>query len=298
MGRKFKIGFMGAALPESAEWAAEQTQSAKYICVPFAGSCTDIAAMARDDTVIESWDTQLISRAVIDGVFKADEIKSNLADNGKPRYRKGYMYESRGLKRIDDHCAGFIDWVGAHGTLADKAALFSAAVRCTEMGRMTHWDSDINRFWAKFQKQLEYLSGFTKMPGEYIHHEASVFDEYPDPTRGYGHNKYDIVQIDPPKIVDVGGDIYSGYYKHINIALGGKCELPRWSWRDTVGYLRQIFSIDAERLLFMYVSDVRPTMDELRKVVSEYGEVEVDERFLHRNRYDYGMIVRKEDKHD
>lgn len=167
--------------------------------------------------------------------------------------------------------------------------MFSAAVRCTLMGRMTHWDSDINRFWAKFQKQLEYLSGFTNMPGQFIHHEASVFGSPPQ-------GQYDIVQIDPPKIVDVGGDIYSTYYGSLNIALGGKCELPRWSWRDTTGYLRQIFEIDSKRLLFMYVSDVRPSMNELRKVIAEYGEVEVDERFFHRNRYDYGMIVRKEDK--
>lgn len=286
MGKEFKIGFMGAALAESAAWAAQQTAGAKRICVPFAGSCKDIAAMCRDDTIIESWDTQLISRAVIEGVFKADKIESNL---DKPRFKKGVMFEKRGIRRIDDHSAGLLDYIGAHGTLADKAATFSAVVRCSLMGRMTHWDSDVNRFWKKIQDQLTYLSGFTNMPGEFIHHEASVFDEPPTGT-------YDITQIDPPKIVDVGGDIYSSYYKALNEALGGKCELPRWTWRDTTGYLRQIFGIDTERLLFMYVSDVRPSMEELRKVITEYGEVEVDERFFHRNRYDYGMVVRKEGK--
>lgn len=286
MGKEFKIGFMGAALSESAAWAAQQTADAKHICVPFAGSCKDIAAMCREDTIIESWDTQFISRAVIEGVFKANKIMTNI---DKPRFKKGSMFEGRGIKKIDDHCAGFIDYVGAYGTLADKVALFSATVRASQMGRMTHWDSDINRFWAKFQKQLEYLQGFTNMPGQFIHHEGSVFD---NPPAG----EYDITQIDPPKIVDVGGDIYSSYYKSINVALGGACELPRWTWRDTTGYLRQIFSINTKRLLFMYVSDVRPSMDELRKVIMEYGEVELDERFFHRNRYDYGMVVRKEGK--
>lgn len=279
----FKIGFVGATTTEAVSWVAERARGAERICVPFAGSGREIEAVAAPGVTIESWDTQLLSRAVVEGVFSTDKLKTAMGD--KPRYKKGHMYQTRGFANIDERCAGFIDYVGSHGTLADKAAIASAAARSTMMGRMDQWDSDINKLWTKFLKAREYLAQFTNLPGTFTHHEANVYDLVPE-------GPYDAVLIDPPKVV-IGSDIYSANFSDLNTALGGKCELPKWSWRDTTGRMRRIFEIDTRLLIFMYVSDVRPTMDDMRKVISEYGTIVEEERFLHRSRYDYGLVVRK-----
>lgn len=284
--REFKIGFMGSALGETSRWAAQQAfeYEHKRICVPFTGSCKSIAAMAREDTIIESWDTQILSRAVIEGVFKADKIVTAI---DKPRYKKGYMYDTRGLKGIDTRSAGFIDYVGAHGTLADKVAVFSATVRCTLMGRMNQWDSDVDKLWDKFVKQREHLKSFTNLPGTFIHHEANVYEEKPT-------GPYDFTFIDPPKVVDGGKDIYSQNYVHINRALGGKCELPPWSWRDTPARLRMLFEMDTKSMALIYVSDVRPTFEDVKKLMERYGTTIDQIRAMHRSRYDYAVYLRKD----
>jgi hypothetical protein len=280
--REFKIGFTGAALTESIEWIYDRTRDRRHVCIPFAGSCKITAALAEPGRVIESWDTQIISRAIVEGVFQADKIERTI---DKPRYKKGYMYDKRALNKIDDRCAGLIDYVGAHGTLAEKVAIFSATVRSTSMGRMTDWNSDINRFWVKFEKNLEYLERFTSLPGTFIHHEEDVFIEVPQ-------GPYDFMHVDPPKVVSTS-DIYSQNYLHLNRALGGKCEVPKWTWRDTPGYLRKIFQLDARRTSFIYVSDIKPTLADMRKILEEYSVVVDDVRLLHRSRYDYILLAER-----
>ena len=284
--REFKIGFTGAALTEAIEWIDERTD-AKSICVPFAGSCKVIAALAKPGVTIESWDTQIISRAIVEGVFNVPEIETAI---DKPRYKKGHMYETRAIAGIDERCAGFIDYVGAHGTLADKVAIFSSVVRSSNMGRMTEWSksSGMAELWYKFEKNRDYLAQFTNLPGTFIHHEASVFETVPV-------GPYDLLHVDPPKVVS-SSDIYSANYQHLNIALGGKCEVPKWGWRDTVGYMRNIFKLDAETITLLYVSDVTPTLDTLKKVLSDYATIQDVLRLLHRARYDYTILARKEGK--
>lgn len=282
----FKIGFMGAAKEDNVLWAAKHTKGAKTICVPFTGSCRTIAAMARHDTTIESWDTQIISRAIIDGVFKAKKSESNLTD--KPRYRKGHMYESRAFKGIDDASAGFIDWVGEHGTLYDKVAIFSAAVRSTLMGRMQDWNGDIDELWYKYNRSKKYLEQWLNMPGKFIHHEASFFD--PLTTKSY-----DAILIDPPKVVQTS-DIYSRSFNDLNIALGGTIEIPTWGWRDVIGWLRMTFNVDAEKILLFYVSDVRPSLPQVKTLLAEFGEIQEHEEVmaLNKSRYDYGVLALRE----
>jgi hypothetical protein len=238
--------------------------------------------MTGPDTTVESWDTQIITRAVVEGVFMASKIETAL---DKPRYKKGHMYETRNIDNIDERSAGFIDYVGTHGTLADKVAVASAVARCTSMGRMSSWDADINKLWLKFDKTREYLANFTNLPGNFVHHEANVYDLKPE-------GPYDLVVVDPPKVVSAT-DVYSVSYAGLNRALGGKCEIPSWSWRDVPGRLRRIFEIPTNRLILMYTSDVRPTVDDMRALLSQYGEIVEDRRFLHRSRYDYGIVVQK-----
>lgn len=287
----FKIGFMGSAKEENVLWAAKHTADSKTICVPFAGSCRTIAAMAGEGKTIESWDTQIISRAIIDGVFGAKKAESNV---DVPRYRKGYMFETRGFKKIDDRSAGFVDWVGEHGTLLDKVAMFSAASRSTYMGRMQEWSdsSNINTLWDKFEKTRAYLEGWVNLPGKFIHHEASFFEPLPE-------GPYDAMLVDPPKVV-MSSDIYSKMFGTLNIALGGSHEIPKWHWKDAPGLMRLTFGIPAKKYLLFYVSDVRPTLAEMKRVMARNAGPLQDEEeniVLHRSRYDYGVLAIRE-QHD
>lgn len=285
MGPDFKIGFMGATITEASRWSALHAENAKTICVPFAGSGRDIAAMSGEGKTIESWDTQHLSRLVIEGIFTAKRPRTTIHE---PKYLKGHMYETRALIGIDDRSAGLIDFIGKYGTDLDKVALASAIVRCTLMGRMTHWHADVNVLWQKFGKERARLAKFVNLPGTFIHHEASFFDEPPT-------NEYDAIQIDPPKVVS-SSDIYSAYYNDLNTILGGTIILPRWGWRDVPGHMRQVFEVPAARIIMLYVSDVRPPVTEIRRLLLEQADIIDEKRFLHRSRYDYGMLGQRRAK--
>jgi hypothetical protein len=242
--------------------------------------------MARPDTRIETWDTQVYSRAIIEGIFAAKTAESNV---DRLRYRKGYMYETRSIRNIDERSAGFIDWVGKYGTPFDKACLGSAVIRCSLMGRLHQWHSNIEGLWKRFVRSREKMAQWINQPGEFVHHEGSFFapDLFP------GDRSYDLMQVDPPKIV-VGADVYSTNFQHFNRALGGsETELPKWNWRDSMGAFRRVLEVDAQRILFMYVSGVRPPYEEVIALLEETGKVEQVQEFPHRSRTDYGIVVKR-----
>lgn len=280
----YKVGFVGAATNDATTWLAEQIGDAKKIVVPFAGSGKDIASMAGEGRTIESYDTQFYSRAIIEGVFAATEADSAV---DKIRYRKGYMYETRALKNIDERSAGFIDWVAAHGTLFDKACLVSAAIRSTLLGRGNQWYSNIETFWRRFEKARVYNAQWINQPGEFVHHEASVFDEMPK-------GKYDLMQVDPPKVV-AGSDVYSANFQALNKMLDGAVEpLPKWNWRDVQARFRELVTeVDVERIIFFYVSGVRPSYEEVKEQLLKYYDLEIEQPFSHRGRIDYALILRR-----
>jgi len=280
---QFRHGFTGAVVNGAAEWAGFHAQDAQSICVPFAGSGKVVAAMSGSGKTIESWDTQISTRGTIEGIFGANKLRSKMRE---PKFRKGHMYQTRGIDEIDAASAGLIDYIGAHGTLADKAAIASATARCTSMGRMTTWHADVGELWTKFEKIRRYLLDYIDMPGEFIHHEANVYELPPSGT-------YDVVQIDPPKVVSTT-DIYSAHYQFLNTALGGACQIPEWRRRDVLDRLDQVMSIPAQRILFMYTSDVYPTIDDIRWLLKRHGTIVREDRFLHRTRYDYCILVMKE----
>jgi hypothetical protein len=199
------------------------------------------------------------------------------------------MYESRAMKNIDERCAGFIDWVAEEGTLFDHAALCSAVVRCTLMGRMTQWYANIEQLWSRFQKAREYNLTWINRPGTFIHHEGSVFDAIGGPQI----SSYDLMQVDPPKVV-VGKDVYSANFDILNKALHGAVNpLPSWSTSDSMSRFRELMKVKADRVLFMYTSGVKPTNDEVKRMLLEFGELEAEQAFPHRGRTDYAMIIRR-----
>jgi len=251
--------------------------------VPFTGSAKTIAAIAEIHKRIESWDTQVASRGIVEGVFAASKLQSSVR---LPKFLKGHMYETRSITNIDAASAGFIDYVGKYGTLADKAAISSAVTRCTQMGRMGTWTGDIEQLWAKFQKSRAYLASYVSLPGQFTHHEANVYETYPS-------GRYDAVLIDPPKVVSTT-DIYSAHYQDLNTALGGAVPIPEWRREHVLTRLEELIVLPARWVLLLYTSEVYPTMDDIRWLLSKYGQVTVEDRYRHRSRYDYCILVDKE----
>lgn len=278
----YKTGFIGASTPDATAWVAEQVKDAKKICVPYAGSGRDISSMVGEGRTIESWDTQYYSSAIVNGVFAAKEAET--AVDGI-HYRKGYMYETRALKNIDERSAGFIDWVSKYGTELDKASLGSAVIRSTLMGRMTQWYANIEKLYARFLKARDYNTLWVNRPGEFIHHEASFHDNVPK-------GSFDMMQVDPPKVV-VGADVYSNNFASLNTALGGSLELPKWKSADVLGRFSDFLDVDVERIVFLYTSGVKPTVDQVKTLLGNFGEIEETKDFVHRGRTDYGIVVRR-----
>jgi hypothetical protein len=280
----YRTGFIGATTEAASAWVGERAGDTKDVLVPFAGSCRDIQSMAKDGRHIVSYDTQAYSRFIVDGVFAAASVASNV---DKLHYRKGWVYETRPIKNIDERCAGFIDWVADEGTDFDKACLASAIVRCTLMGRMTQWYANAEQLWSRFEKARGYNTPFVGQPGSFTHHEASFYDDIPK-------DHFDLVQVDPPKIV-IGGDVYSSNFDFLNKALHGKvADLPKWNWRESKGLFEQLArEVDWDRMIFLYVSGVKPSYDEVKTMLKRYGEIEEEQSFDHRGRTDYGILLRR-----
>lgn len=278
----YKAGFIGATLPNATAWVGTQALEAKKICVPYAGSCRDISSMIGPGKTIESWDTQYYSKAIVDGVFGAKSFESAV---DKVRYRKGYMYETRAIKNIDERCAGFIDWVAKNGTDLDKASLASAVIRSTLIGRMTQWYANIEKFWMRFLKARDYNAQWVNQPGTFIHHEASFHDTPPT-------GSYDLMQVDPPKVV-VGSDVYSVNFSSLNKALGGSVELPRWKAADALPRFQDLLKVDVDKIVFLYTSKVKPTNEQVRSLLETFGTIVEEQDFPHRGRTDYGIVVKR-----
>src|SRR3954452_1124568 len=99
------------------------------------------------------------------------------------------------------------------------------------------------------------------------------------------------MQVDPPK-VGVGSDVYSANFNSLQIPIGGE-PLPRWNWRDVMSRFRELMTIDAQRVLFMYVTGVRPDNDAVRSMLEEFGTVELEKNFTHKGRTDTVVIIKK-----
>lgn len=281
----YRAGYVGGAVEDALDWMSAQTQGAQSICIPFTGIGRAMIAVQRNDTVIDSWDTMHYTRCIVDGVFNSTEAES-IVDG--IHYRKGWMYEHRTYKNIDDRCAGFIDWVCQEGTLFDKACMGSAMTRSTLMGRLTHWKSNVEQLEGRFQKQAEYNHDWLRQPGVRNHHEGNFFES------DAFDKEYDVAVIDPPKIINYS-DVYSLHFDHFNQCLtnGEAAKLPRWTRRNSIGYFRQLMELKTHKIVFMYVSKVFPTYDDVKKVLAQYGTIVEEAEFYHNGRYDFGLVIEK-----
>lgn len=282
----YKAGFVGGAVQEALDWQEEVAEGASRILVPFAGIGRSTIAMAKSATTIYSYDTMYYTACIYNGVFRATEVKTNV---DRIRYSKGWCYENRGFKSIDDRCAGFIDWVAINGTDFDKACLGSAIVRCTLMGRMMQWHSNIEQLYAKFDKQREYNTDWTNQSGTLVHTQGNFFDSLPQDT------EYDLISIDPPKVVNYS-DVYSlNFQTHHNILTQGQGgRLPKWNRRSMVPNMKRLFNeTKSHRIIFMYVSKVIPAYDDMKRLLSQFAEITEEQTFFHNGRYDYGLLLER-----
>jgi len=286
MAELYRTGFTGGAVQESVDWMVSRSEGAKTILVPFAGIARSIVAMARPDTTIESFDTMSYAGYIINGVFRAKEIESNV--DGL-HYRKGYAFEHRPFKNMDDRSAGFIDWVAQEGTDFDKACLGSAICRSTLMARMMHWKSNVEGLYTRFQRQAEYNQSWLNQPGKFVHHTGNFFDSTVAPDF-----QYDLLEIDPPKVINYS-DTYSLRFQTFNDCMNQEhASLPKWTRRNSAGFFRQAMSVPAPKVIFMYVSGVYPPYDVVKKILVEFGEITEEQEFYHNGRSDYGLIIEKE----
>ena len=284
----FRIGWVGAMIDDAATWCAERSEGAKSICVPFSGSGRAIATMAQTNpgATIRSFDMQLYCDAFVRGIFgAAEQGTSNVYDI---RLRKGTMFEERFLKGMPDECAGYFDWIAKHGTLYDIACLGSTTIRSTMVGRMTHWSDskDVYSYHKSFCLTRERLREWVGLDAKFDHSLGSVFDYLPL------SNHYDIVQVDPPKVTS-STDVYSGGgFAAMNRALGGP-DIMVWRKEDVVARMDQIMNIDGDRFLFFYTTGVKPTPEEMKRILQRYGVIEEEVVFPHAKRDDIAWLLER-----
>lgn len=287
----FRSGFIGSTTDDATQWVAEHCKDVKSICVPFAGSGKDIASMAqaaKEGVEIDSWDVQYLSHAVVNGIFR--KVKPEITFD-VPKFAKGRMYETRFIKGIDARCAGLFDYVAKNGSLFEKTAIISAIIRSTMVGRITHWAGDIETLWKKYQSQMKRNEAWLNLNHGQFNHVMGSFYDAPATLRQEKH--YDVVQIDPPKVTS-SRDVYSkGPFAELNECLGGP-EIPQWKRLDVAPRLRQTFNVNADKIIFLYVTGVRPTPEELERVLPEYGNVVEKREFHHQNRSDIGYVVERD----
>jgi hypothetical protein len=286
--RYFRIGWMGAMTDEVAVWCADRSEGARSILVPFSGSGRAITAMSQTNpgAIIRSFDMQVYCDAFMRGILAASDMETNV---DRIRLSKGKMYEERYLKGMPDECAGFFDWVANHGTLYDKAILGSVTIRTTMVGRMTHWSEGrtVYSYYKSFELARERFREWIGLNINIVHTLGSFYDY--TPVRG---EHYDLIQIDPPKVTS-STDVYSqGGFAAMDRAFGGS-GIMVWRKEDVIERMQRLMEIDADRYLFFYTTGVRPTPDEMKRILKPYGTIKEEQEFIHSGRSDIGWLIER-----
>lgn len=286
--RPFTAGFVGASTNAATAWVAEQSKGARSICVPFAGSGKDIAAMAlaNPGARVDSWDVQRLSRYAVDGVF---------ATQGDPPRNVTRPYLAAGRLEPPTRGAWPDDalrlWHGIHqrGTEFEHAALVRATVRCSFQGKLTAWkrDATASDLWAQYERACDSFEEWIGLPATFWHTEGSFYER-----RGGYQGPWDVVQVDPPKVT-AKTDVYSGSgFAVLNAALGGG-EITEWRQEHVLDRLDEVFELPARRIVFLYATGLKPGLDAVHELLVSHGQVTERREFTHRGRTDIGYVVEK-----
>ncbi len=284
--KPYRMGFVGASTDEVCYWLRDNIpKDVETIAIPFVGSGRSLSILATNGRTVDTWDQQYLSRVIVEGIFQATEPTGNVTE---PRMRKGYVYETRCFPGIDERSAGLIDYIAHHGTLYEHAALTTAIIRSTFRGRIAEWDeaSTATSLWEKFNKRLGVQLAYLNLPATFNHREGDFYDDVvPD--------SYDLIMVDPPKVIS-SADIYSTTFAKLNYAIGvdpsQAIPFDRWTKYDYFGKIRKLLETQSKYLTFEYTSGVQPTVDEIKVLLGEYGELMVETRTMHRKRYDYVLL--------
>lgn len=289
--KPFALGFMGTTTNEVLFHAAEEVVG-NNIYMPFTGSGKDISWLSRAGRTIVSADTQYLSLLMVDGIFNATDLEGSVIQEGQALPTdEGYATENVPFKRMTPLSLAIIDGVAMHGTLFDKAVLCKCIIQSTIGGRLTHWDIADDKFVDKFHRAKLAMSEYINLPGTRLHYHASYIDLQ---ANWDGPESIDTIWIDPPKVVDTQ-DVYSRMFVKLNSCLAQEqVELPKWKYPMMIPNLKKIWELPCKRIIQFYCSDVRPTDDEVRKALEQYGNVQPRVRMLHGSKADYIHILDKE----
>lgn len=286
----FTAGFVGASTNAATAWVAERSKGARAICVPFAGSGKDIAAMAlaNPGSRIDSWDVQRLSRYVVDGVFAGPGEPPRLVT--RPILAAGTLAQpTRGNPPWPDEALRL--WHGIHrrGTEFELAALVRATVRCTFQGKLTAWKRGAGAadLWEQYERACRQFEPWAGLPATFSHTEGSFFER-----RDGRQGPWDVVQVDPPKVT-AKTDVYShSGFAVLNAALGGGV-VTEWREEDVLDRLDEVFELPARRIVFLYAEGLRPGLPQVEELLQAHGRVVERCDFPHRGRTDVGFVVEK-----
>ncbi len=287
----WKMGFVGAITDDLAVWTGKVTEDlgVKTIGVPFLGSAKAISMMGQLDVDIESWDTQYICSLIINDLFGADSAKTNIEG---PKLLKGWSYETLPYDDMLPRTAALVDYIANEGTGYERLALTTAIARCTYRGRLGEWSPKFqdSALWDSFQKRLRVQKEYIGMPATFTHWEDDFYKTIPD-------HGYDLLYVDPPKII-TNSDVYSATFGRLNRMVADSnyphLDFDRWSKYDYTGRMRGILDhVSSQYLMFIYTSDVRPGLSELRILLAQYGTIIDEATFRHRSRLDYGLLYER-----
>lgn len=291
---KFSTGFVGATHDEMLEQAVNfLPKMSRKIVLPFTGSAKDLPLLSLYGDVIESYDTQYISKAIVEGVFRPKTAKSRVLT--VPEWKgldkvDGFVYTTKAIPKMPDEVTRWVDAVAELGTPYDHVCLLKAVARNTFKGRLDMWNptSTLASIQNDFVRANDYFKQFVGIGGNLDHHMGDVFEHKLQVTED------DTLWIDPPKVVS-SIDIYFKMAPRINgMLLQKEVTQPRWGKTDVIPRLRRLFELPAKRVVFFYCSDIQPSDGEIQKLLESCGTITDRIRVLHGSKADYAYQLDKE----
>ena len=289
---KFSTGFIGATHDAMLEQAINLLpKRSRKIVLPFTGSAKDLPLLSLYADVVESYDTQYISKAVVEGVFRPKKSKSNVLQLAWENLEAdGFCTETHPFPKMPAEAERWIDAIAMIGTPYDHVCLLKCVARNTFKGRLDMWNptSTLGIMQNDFWRAHKYFEAFVGTGGNLDHHMGDVFEHDLSVTED------DTLWVDPPKVV-TSTDIYFKMAPRVNgMLLQREVTQPRWGKTDVLPRLRRLIELPAKRVVFFYCSDVQPSDGEIQKLLESCGTITERIRVLHGSKADYAYQLDKE----
>jgi len=281
----FIVRFVGGNNHTLVKDLARYKTSGDKVFIPFAGSGREVYRFAQQGKSVTAADTQFLSLCLVQGVLVGSGAVD--VDFDIPDFQKGVTV-NRQLFDTTEEIAGYID---SYASLY-KDNLFALAVLANSIVHSFFWGyvADHAKFLiktvAEFKDDLQtthkrLLKYYGTCPSAEFH-----WGSYTDLKV-----KADLVFVDPPKIIG-DSDIYSEKFGGLNSVLVQKdVTLPVWTSEGYLDKFQKIFDTPWQTLLFVYTSDVYPTVAELEECLENLGTVRLVKTYKMGKRTDYLFSV-------